>query len=137
MRTLTCLPLAVALIGATAYAAPQAEQTEPALSEIQVHGVMPTYKPTPAQIADVQGTFVFDNGTALKVTKQNRRLFAELGSRGVTEMIPSGENRFVSADQRMSMEYVPEGFNDHLVLIYPADQNVASSPMVTARIAMN
>lgn len=137
MRTLTCLPLAFALIQATAFAAPQTEQTEPSLGEIQIRGVMPTYKPTPAQIADVKGVFVFDNGTALKVTSQNRRLFAELGNRGVTEMIPAGENRFVSADLRMSMEYVPDGFNDHMLLMYPADQNVVSSPMVTARIAMN
>lgn len=137
MRTIHCLPLAIALIGATAYAAPQTEQTEPALSEIQVHGVMPTYKPTPAQIDEVKGTYVMDNGSALKITKENRRLYAQLGQRLVTEMVAVGENRFVSPNQRMTIEYQPIAFGDQILLTYPADLNVASSPMITVRLALN
>ena len=138
MRTLTCLPLAIALIGATAYAAPQSEQTEPTLGEIQVRGgVMPSYKLTPAQIDEVKGTYVMDNGATLKITQEHRRLYAQLGQRFVTEMVAVGENRFVSPDQRMTIEYQPIAFGDQVVLTYPADLNLASSPMITIRLASN
>jgi hypothetical protein len=135
MRTLHWLPLVLALIGAAAYAAPQSAQTEPTLGEIQVRAVRPTYKLTPAQIDDVKGTYVMDNGSALKITQEHRRLYAKLGDRLVTEMVAVGENRFVSPDQRMTMEYQPIAFGDQIVLTYPADLNVASSPMITVRLA--
>lgn len=137
MRTLTLLPLAIALIGATAYAAPQSEQTEPTLGEIQVRATAPTYKPTAMEIAQVKGAYALDNGATLTITNENRRLYARLGDHLVTELVPVGENRFVSAGQRMTMEYVPIAFGDQIVLTYPADMNLASSHMVTVRLAAN
>ena len=71
MRTFTLLPLAIALIGASAYAAPQTEQQAPesALGEIQVRAAVPVYKLTPAQIDEVKGSYVMDNGSAFKITQ--------------------------------------------------------------------
>lgn len=135
MRTLHCLPLAIALIGATAYAAPQSEQTEPTLGEIQVRGMSPTYKPTAIEIAEVKGAYALDNGATLKITNEHRRLYAQLGDRLVTELVPVAENRFVSPDQRMTVEYVPIAFGDQIVLTYPADMNLTSSQMITVRLA--
>ena len=137
MRTFTFLPLAIALVGATAYAAPQTEQPESTLGEIQVRAAVPVYKMTPAQVDDVKGSYVMDNGTALKITQEHHRLYAQLGQRHVTEMVAVGENRFISLDQRMVMEYQPIAFGDQIVLTYPADLDVASSPMVTVRLAVN
>jgi hypothetical protein len=137
MRTFTFLPLALALIGATAYAAPQSDQTEPTLGEIQVRATAPTYKPTPMELAEVKGTYALDNGASLKISNEHRRLFARLGDRLTTELVPVGENRFVSADQRMTIEYIPIAFGDQILLTYPADMNLASSPMITVRLAAN
>lgn len=139
MRTFTLLPLAIALIGASAYAAPQTEQQAPesTLGEIQVRAAVPVYKLTPAQVDEVKGSYVMDNGTAFNITQEHHRLYAQLGQRGATEMVAVGENRFISLDQRMVMEYQPMAFGDQIVLTYPSDMNVASSPMITARFAVN
>jgi hypothetical protein len=137
MRTFTFLPLAIALIGASAYAAPQSERPESPLGEIQVRAAVPVYKLTPAQIDEVKGSYVMDNGAHFKITQERRRLYAQLGERLVTEMVAVGENRFISLDQRMVMEFQPMAFGDQIVLTYPSDMNVASSPMVTARFAAN
>lgn len=138
MRTIICLPLAFALIQATAYAAPQTEQTEPSLGEIQVRGVAPSYHPRPMEIDEVKGTYALDNGTTVKISNERRRLYAQIGQRMVTEMVPVAENLYLSPDQRTAMELRPAPFGgDQIVLTYPADMNLASSPLVTVRLALN
>lgn len=138
MRTLFLLPLAFALSQASAVAAPQMQQGDPSVSEIQVRGVMPAApKLQPQQVDEIKGVYALDNGSALKITNVQRRLFAQLGQRAPTELVPVGDNFFVSLDQRMTMEYKPIAFGEEIVLTYPADLNVASAPMVTARLALN
>ena len=138
MRTLFLLPLAFALSQASAIAAPQTQQGNPSLSEIQVRGVMPAAaKLQPQQIDEIKGVYALGNGSALKITNVQRRLFAQLGQRNLTELVPVGDNRFVSLDQRMTVEYRPVAFGDEIVLTYPADLNLASSELVTVRLAQN
>jgi hypothetical protein len=52
-------------------------------------------------------------------------------------MAPVAENLYQSADQRMRMEQRPAAFGGEVVLTYPADVNLASSPMITVRLAAN
>jgi hypothetical protein len=70
------------------------------------------------------------------VTARQNRVYAELGQRGVTEMVPVAEYRFVSPDRRMTMAFNPREFDGEVVLTYPADPGVAGSEMVTARVAL-
>jgi hypothetical protein len=135
MRTITLIPLAFVL-AASAYAAPQADQPATALLEIQVRGVMPVYQLQPDQIAEVRGVYMLDNGKALKITNVNRKVYAQLGDRPLAEMVPVSEGRFASPDQQILMEYRPVAFADELVLTYPQDASVASSPMQTVRLAL-
>jgi hypothetical protein len=135
MRTLILLPLAFALTQAPAFAAPQSTRSESSLSEIQVRGVMPTYKPRPFEIEQVQGAYRLDNGLNLKIATEHRRLYAKLGQRTLTELVPVSENHFASADGRVAVEFRPLPFNDEIVLTYPSDLNVATSALVTARFA--
>jgi hypothetical protein len=137
MRTLILLPLAIVLTQVTAFAAPQSTQTEPSLSEIQVRGVMPSYQLQPAQVDELKGVYVLDNGSTLRISNVHRKLFAQLGQRNLTEMVPVGENRFVSPDQRMTMQYRPIAFADEIVLTYPSDLNLSDAGMVTVRLAVN
>lgn len=137
MRTLTILSLAAALTQASAFAAPQSPPSERSMPEIKVARVMPTYQLQPAQIDEIKGVYKLDNGATLKVSNLRRRLFAQLGQRNLTELVPLAENLFVSPDQRMTMEYHPMAFGDEVVLTYPADLNVADAPMVTVRLALN
>lgn len=140
MRIITLLSLAVAVAQVPALAAPQ-EPQEPqstsSLSEIQVRSTMPTYQMQPAQLDEVKGVYRLDNGTIFRVTKKHRRLFAQLGDRKLTELLPLTDTRFVSPDQRITMDYIPEAFGDSIVLTYPSDLNLADARMVTVRFAVN
>lgn len=137
MRTLTILSLAMALTQVSALAAPQTSQNEQSMSSIQVPGVTATYKLQPGQIDELKGVYKLDNGITLKVSNVRRKLYAQLGERTMTELVPLADNVFVSPDQRMTMEYRPAGFGDEVVLTYPADLNVAAARMVTVRFAAN
>ena len=137
MRTTILLALAFALSQASAVAAPQAQQDAAALSEIQVRGTLPATRLQPEQIAEIKGVYALDNGATLKITSVQRRLFAQLGQRNLTELVPLGDNRFVAPDQRMTMEFKPIAFGEEIVLTYPADLNVATSELVTVRLAQN
>lgn len=127
----------MALTQAGALAAPQAPQSERSMSEIQVTSVRPTYQLQPDQVNEIKGVYKLDNGATFKVTNVHRKLFAQLGQRNRVELLPLSENLFVSPDQRITMEYRPQGFGDQIVLTYPADLNVADSQMVTVRLAAN
>lgn len=135
MRTLSCLPLTIALISATAFAAPQTEQIPQTLGEIQVRAVMSSHRPTSAQIDEVKGTYAMDNGAYLTITQRQSRMYAQLDQRPVTELVAIGENRFISPDQRMTLEYQSMASADQVLLTYPADASLASSAMITVRLA--
>jgi hypothetical protein len=140
MRTLSCLPLAIALASTGAIAAPQTTpQTAPneaAMTAVQVHGQVPYRKLWPEQIQQIKGVYVFDNGAMLKISDKQRRLYAQLGERAPTEMVPLAENLFTSPDQRMTMRFESSPFGDVVVLTYPVDLDVADSAMVTLRVAL-
>jgi hypothetical protein len=135
MRTVILLPLAFALAHSAAWAGPQSNSTEPEMSAVQVVGLAPGYKPRPAEIDEIKGVYALDNGMVLKISHERRRLFAQLGERQVAELVAVGANRYEVPGQRMTIEYHPIAFGDEVVLTYPADLNVAGSPMVTVRLA--
>jgi hypothetical protein len=125
------LPLALALVQASAFAEPQAI-AGPSMSAIPL---VATYKPRPAEINDVLGVYKLDNGATLKVSMERHRLYARLDERGATEMVPVGEYHYVAPDQRMEIEFNPLPFDGMVLLTYPADLNAAGSGMTTARAA--
>lgn len=138
MRTLSLLPLAFALTQAAAWAGPQeVQQTEPALSEIQVQAAMPAYKPRPAEINAVKGAYALDNGATLKITHEHNRMYAQLGQGAATELVAVAENKYVAPAQGLTVDYVPIAFGDQIVLSYPADLSMAGSPRVTVTLAAN
>jgi hypothetical protein len=81
------------------------------------------------------GLYRLDNGAVFRLNAMHRRLTAQLGDREATELIQTGDNRFVSRDQRMTVEYQPEAFGDLIMLSYPLDLARADSPMVMVRLA--
>jgi hypothetical protein len=132
MRPIILLTFVPALLLA-ACSAPQAPGSAPSAAAGGVH----RYYLGPAEMDDIKGVYRTDNGLILRVTHAGRRLYLQLGQRPRTEMVPVAAYRFVSPDQRMTMEYRPIAFADELVVSYPADLNVASARMVTVRLAVN
>lgn len=133
MRSYLFIPLAAVLAASPAFAQDQAAQDQ----SIQVFGTQPAYKLQPQQMAEIAGVYRFDNGGVFRLTKVNNRLMAQLGDRGATELVARADNRFVSTDQRMTVEYLPQAFGDQITLSYPSDLAKADSPMVTVRFAVN
>jgi hypothetical protein len=137
MRTLLLLPLAFALTQASAFAAPQSTRSESFSSDIEVRGAAPAYKARPFEIDQVQGTYALDNGNSLKIASEHRKLYVQLGQRKLAVLLPVSENHFASPDQRVTVEFRPQPFNDQIVLTYPSDANVATSELITVRVAAN
>ncbi len=108
MRTSVLLPLAFAFAHAGAFAAQQA-----------------TYQPRADEVEQIKGMYRLDNGATLKVQEQGRRLVARIGRHYVTEMVPVAENRYVSPDGRMTMQFRSLPFDGEVVLTYPAELNDA------------
>lgn len=134
MRSLFGISL-VALLAA----APILTMAQPAedISAVQVVGVQPAYQLQPHQTAAMAGIYRLDNGGMFHMKAANHRLMAQLDGREATELMALSDTRFVSRDQRMTVEYQPQAFGDTLLLTYPLDLARADSPMVSVRLAVN
>lgn len=124
--------LCVAVLVASASVSAQEE-----ISAVQVRGVPLAAQLQAHQAQAMAGLYRLDNGAVFRLKAQHRRLLAQLGDRGETELIQTGDNQFVSRDQRMTVEYQPEAFGDLIILSYPRDLARADSPMVMVRLAAN
>lgn len=112
----------------------------PALAQdqsIQVTGAQQSYKLQPQQMAEIAGVYAFDDGGVLRITKVGNRLMAQLGDRALTELVAQADNRFISRDQRMTIDYIPQAFGDQINVSYPSDLAKADAPMVNVRLAAN
>lgn len=118
---------------ALALAAPAFAQDQ----SIQVTGTLPGYHLQPQQLAEVAGIYQLDNGGVMRITQLRNRLVAQLDGRPATEMVAQSDSRFISRDQRMTIDYQPQAFGDLIVLRYPSDLARADAPMVTVRLARN
>lgn len=137
MRVLPLLLLATALAPASVLAAPQAAPDGQAMSKIDVPGTTPVYRMRPAEVDQVKGVYLLDNGVTFQVSSERRKLFAQFGQARPVELVAVAENRFVSADRRVTMALRPVAFGDEIMLTYPSDFNVAGANMVTVRLAAN
>ncbi|MDB5959167.1 MAG: hypothetical protein JWP59_461 [Massilia sp.] len=127
MRSL--LPIAlVAMAAAPAFAHDQT---------IAVTATQHIYKLQPQQMAEIAGVYRLDNGGVFRIKRLGNRLMAQLGERPLTELVAQAEDNFISRDQRMTVDYLPQPFGDLLVLRYPADLAQADAPMVTMRLAVD
>jgi hypothetical protein len=104
---------------------------------VQVTGVQQTARLQPQQLAEIAGVYRFDHGGVFRINQVRNRLMAQLGERPVTELVAQTENRFISRDQKMTVDYVPQAFGDLIVVRYPADLARADAPMLTLTLAAN
>lgn len=129
------LPLRFLFAAALVASASVSAQDE--ISAVQVRGVSPALQLQAHQAQSMAGVYRLDNGGVFRLKAAHRHLTAQLGDRSATELIQTGDNRFVSLDQRMTVEYQPEPFGDLIILSYPLDLARADSPMVQVRVAAN
>lgn len=68
------------------------------------------YKLTPAEAQGMVGTFKLDDGRTLVLTNKRSTLYADFDGKH-EELVPVGENRFVSRDSgaQLTFDHVPFG----------------------------
>jgi hypothetical protein len=106
MHTSTLLAiLGAAALSAPAFAAPAAVTAQAggtAMAVQTVAGQRHTLRP--GEVGDVVGNYVLSDGSTLRVSYAQRRLFAELGS-SRAELVPAGPRTFVSSDDGMTLVF--------------------------------
>lgn len=123
----------VAILGA----APALAQAGADQTSVQVPGAQRNYQLQPQQVAEVAGVYRLDNGGVFRMIKQQNRLMAQLDDRPVTELLAQADNRFISREQAMTVDYTPQAFGDLITLRYRQDLARADSPMMTVTLARN
>lgn len=78
------------------------------------------YKPTPAEVQDIKGAFKLDDGRLMTVSNKRNKLFVELDGKR-EELVPLGENRFVTRDSGTVVAFNQLPFA-HEVVLTPALQ---------------
>ena len=138
MRTHLLVSLAAVLAAAPAFSQDRAAP-DPATQDqsVQVPAAQLNTKLQPQQLDALAGVYRLDNGGVFRMTRVGNRLLGQLGERPVTELVIQADNRFISRDQKMTIDYQAEAFGDQITLRYPSDLARLDGPMVTVRLAAN
>jgi hypothetical protein len=97
--------IAAATLSASAFAAPTItpDAGSPAMAAVQtIQGS--NHKVRPAEAAGVTGVYDLSDGQILRVSFEQRKLFAEVGERK-SEIVPAGQNAFVSRNGDMKLVF--------------------------------
>jgi hypothetical protein len=74
------------------------------------------YHITPFEMLEVYGVYHLDNGDVLRITREHRRYWAELRSKGKIEIEPVGSIVFVTKDGGTRLEFSPQPFGTEVRL---------------------
>ena len=80
------------------------------------------YYVTPVEMLEVYGVYRLTYGRVLRITREGRRVWADLTGIGKMPLTPVGSIAFVSPDQRMRFEFIPMAFATDVVITSPAAQ---------------
>ncbi len=105
MRTKILMTLFGTLaLSTSAFAGPAPDANVGASMEVQiVQGA--SYKLRPAEFDGVQGSYSLSNGTTMRVSASQRRLFAEIDGHAKAELVAVAQNTFVSRDEDMKLVF--------------------------------
>ena len=138
MRTHLLVSFAAVLAAAPAFSQDQATPAPAAQDQsVQVPAAQLNTKLQPQQLNELTGVYRLDNGGVFRMTRVGNRLMGQLGERPVTELVIQADNRFISRDQKMTIDYQAEAFGGQITLRYPSDLARLDGPMVTVRLAAN
>ncbi len=91
----------------------------PAIPSAQT-ALLPTdregYYVTPVEMLEVYGVYRLDDGRILRITREGRRVWADLSGVGRMPLTPVDSIAFVSPDRRMRFEFIPMPFATDVVI---------------------
>ena len=106
MRTIT------SVLAALLFAAPGVSSAQSALHSTDREG----YYVTPYEMLEVYGVYHMSDGRVLRMTRDARRVWADLPGVGKIPLTPVASTAFVSPDRRMRFEFVPMAFAMDVVI---------------------
>jgi hypothetical protein len=118
MRTLS------SLLAALLCAAPAMTSAQSALLPSDREG----YYVTPVEMLEVVGVYRLSDGRILRITREGRRVWADLTGVGRIPLTPVDSIAFVSPDRRMRFEFRPMAFATDVVITSAAGQQATTLP---------
>ena len=104
-----------ALLAALLIAAPTVSSAQSVLHSSDRVG----YYVTPVEMLEVYGVYRLEDGRVLRITHDERRVWAELPGVGKMPLTPVASIAFVSPDRRMRFEFLPMAFATDVVITSP------------------
>lgn len=112
MRISTLLNTAAAIaalsLSASAFAGPVTAPAGASAAVIEVQLINgSSYKLRPEEFSGVQGSYTLDNGSTLRVSAAQHRLYAEVDGAAREELLPVSANTFVANGKRVTFDQIP------------------------------
>lgn len=106
IRSFTCV------CAAMLFAAPALSSAQSALRSTDREG----YHVTPNEMLEVYGVYHLSDGRLLRITRDGRRVWADLPGVGKIALTPVASVAFVSPDRRMRFEFIPMAFATEVLI---------------------
>jgi hypothetical protein len=106
MRAHTILTLIGAMaLSASAIAGPAVPPDASGTSVMSVNVPGTAYKLTPAEFNGVAGSYKLANGSTLRVSTSQRKVWAEIDGANKTQLVPVAQNTFVALEDNSKVEF--------------------------------
>jgi hypothetical protein len=136
MRPLSLLlPASLLLLGSSALAQNQSYPQSASLSTVQVTAPARTVRIDPNQARELTGSYAMSNGWHMKVSSAARHIDATIDDQQPIRLASVGENRFVSADGNVTMEFKRGAAGDEMLMSYRPDPRLAQVVVISSQLA--
>ncbi len=127
--------LSLALLASGALAQTQPYPSAESLSTVQVTAPVRTVWIAPAQARELAGSYAMSNGWHLKVRPAARHIDAAIDAQQPMRLVSVGNDRFVSADGNVTMEFNRGEAGDEMLMSYRPDPRLAQVVVISSRLA--
>jgi hypothetical protein len=129
------LPASLLLLASGALAQTQPYPQTAPLSTVQVTGPMKTAWIDPVQARELAGSYAMSNGWHMKVRPASRYIDATIDDQQPMRLSSVGNDRFVSADGNVTMDFNRGEAGDEMLMSYRPDPRLAQVVVISSRLA--
>ena len=136
MRPLSLLlPASLLLLASSALAQTQPYPQTAPLSTVQVTAPARTVWIDRDQARELAGSYAMSNGWHLKIRPAVRHIDAAIDDQPPMRLMSVGEDKFVSADGNVTMEFNRGQAGDEMLMSYRPDPRLAQVVVISSRLA--
>jgi hypothetical protein len=138
MRPLSLLfPASLLLLAPSTFAqtTPYPQPDTSPISTVQVTAPVKTLRIADDQAHALRGSYAMSNGWTLKVRPTSRFIDAAIDNEKPMRLRQLADDRFVSGDGNVTMEFNRGDAGDEMTMSYVPDQRLAQVVVISARVA--